>query len=222
MIPVVLVVLTGAVAYLLGSLSPAYFAGRARGLDLRFEGDETLDFLNAGIVLGRPSGAMVFVADFLKGQIAVGLAILLNGSPWPAALAGLLVVSGQIWPLFYDFTGGRGLAVAAGVLLAASPWTLAIAATLLALLYFVTGRFTHAEVLTIALLPGVAILVEKADLSLISLSFFLTGFLLVPRWRTVQVLLGMRKTPEEEEADLEQLEKELANESGGPNGPPAD
>ncbi len=221
-IPILIAALTGALAYLLGSVSPAYFAGRSRGLDLRLEGDETLDFLNAGRVLGRPAGAMVFVAELLKGQIAVGLAMLLGGSPWAVALAGLLAVAGQVWPLFHDFAGGRGLAVAAGVLIAASPWTLVISATLLALLYFVTGRLGHAEVLTFVLLPGVAILTERADLAMMSLAIFMTALLIIPRWRTVETLLGMRKTPEEEEADLEELEEELRNETGGPEDPPLD
>ncbi len=214
-IPILIAVLSGALAYIIGSISPAYFAGRSRGLDLRFEGDETLDFLNTGRVLGHPAGAMVFVADFLKGLIAVGLAGLLSGSPWAAALAGLLAVSGQVWPVFHGFVGGRGLAVAAGVLFAASPWTLVISSTLLALLYFVTGRMGHAEVLTFALLPGAAIIAEKADLPLMSLAIILSVILIIPRWRTVQVILGMRKTPEEEEQDMEDLEAEIEKENGG-------
>ena len=46
------VVLIGSLAYALGSVSPGWFAGRARGLDLRFEGQETLGFVNAANVLG--------------------------------------------------------------------------------------------------------------------------------------------------------------------------
>ncbi len=226
MIPTLIVALAGALAYLLGSVSPAYFAGRSRGMDLRFEEDETLDFLNAGRVLGPPAGAMVFVAEFLKGQIAVGLAMLLSGSPWAVALAGLLAVSGQVWPAFHGFVGGRGLAVAAGVLLAASPWTLVISATILALLYFVSGNMSHAKIMTFALLPGVTIITERTDLPLMSLAIFMAGVLIFPHWRDVQVLLGMRKTPEEEEADLEELEaeveEELRNENGGSEAPPFD
>ncbi|MEK6710777.1 MAG: glycerol-3-phosphate acyltransferase, partial [Nitrospinota bacterium] len=63
-----------ALAYLVGSVSPAWFAGRARGLDLRFEGTETLDGENAWRVMGRGVGALVLLADLLKGQLAVALA----------------------------------------------------------------------------------------------------------------------------------------------------
>lgn len=222
MFPILTVLLAGALAYLLGSVSPAYFAGRSQGMDLRFEGEETLDFMNSGIVLGHPAGAMVLIAEFLKGLIAVALALILSGSPWGVALAGLLAVSGQIWPLFHGFAGGSGLAVAAGVLFGASPWTLVISATLLALLYFISGRLAHAEVLTFALLPGVVIITEIADLSLISLAIALSAVLIISRKRDVEVLLGMRKTPEDEEKDLKELEAELEEEKDGPEGPPPD
>ncbi|MDP7166241.1 MAG: glycerol-3-phosphate acyltransferase [Nitrospinota bacterium] len=198
--------LIGALAYVLGSISPAWFAGRSRGLDLRFEGLETLDFLNAAAVLGKPVGVTVFAADIIKGYIAVGAAMLFTDSTWAALLAGGAVVAGQIWPLFHDFAGGRGTATSAGVLIAASPWTFLITATLLALLSAVTGRRAHAEVLTIVLLPGVAIMVERVELATVSLAIVLAALLIVPRWRDVEVLLGARK----------------ANENGEPEDPPLD
>ena len=198
------VVLIGSLAYALGSVSPGWFAGRARGLDLRFEGQETLGFVNAANVLGTPVGVMVFAADLFKGYLAVGAALLFTDSPWMGVLAGLAAVAGQIWPLFHDFSGGRGGATAAGVLVAASPWTLAISVTLLALLAAVTGRRAHAEVLAIVLLPGIAILTERGDLVQISLTLLLAALLMTPRWKSVEVLLGARK----------------ANENGGPEDPP--
>jgi glycerol-3-phosphate acyltransferase PlsY len=197
-------ILITALAYALGSISPAWFAGKARGLDLRFEGDESLSFLNAGKILGKPVGVIVFVADLLKGYIAVSGALLFTNSPWVVLLAGIAVVAGQIWPLFHDFSGGRGGAAAAGAILAASPWTLIITLTLYALLSAVIGRRAHAEVLTIILLPGAAILVERADLAPVSLAIVLAGLMIVPRWREVEVLLGARKT----------------NKIGGPEVPP--
>ena len=69
------VVLIGSLAYALGSVSPGWFAGRARGLDLRFEGQETLGFVNAANVLGTSVGVMVFAVvqkllspEYLRGD----------------------------------------------------------------------------------------------------------------------------------------------------------
>jgi len=187
-----------ALAYLIGSISPAWFAGRARGLDLRFEGEETLDGENAWRVLGRGAGALVFLADMLKGQAAVELAYLIAETPLAIALAGLAVTAGHVWPLFHGGAGGRGLAPAAGVLLAASPWTLAISATLFALLASLTGRLAHAELFAIALMPGAAILAGRGDPSLMLLAIGLAGILIWARWRLVEVFLGVRKEEEEE------------------------
>jgi len=186
-------ILIASLAYVLGSVSPGWIAGRVRGLDLRFEGQETLSFMNAMTVLGKPVGVMVFAADFFKGYLAVGTALLFTNSIWMGVLAGLAAVAGQIWPLFHDFSGGRGGATAAGVLAAASPWTLAISVTLLALLAAVIGRKEHAEVLTIALLPGIVFLTEQGDLAQISLTLMLAALLMIPRWKSVEVILGARK-----------------------------
>ena len=187
-----------ALAYLIGSVSPAWFAGRARKLDLRFEGTETLDGENAWRVLGRGPGALVFLADLLKGQAAVGLAYLLGGSPLALVAAGLAVTAGQIWPLFHGGAGGRGLAPAAGVLLAASPWTLAISATLFALLASLTGRLAHAELFAVALMPGAAVLAGRGDVPLMLLAIGLAGMLVWARWGLAEVFLGVKKEDEDE------------------------
>jgi glycerol-3-phosphate acyltransferase PlsY len=187
-----------ALAYLIGSISPAWFAGRARGLDLRFEGDETLDGENAWQVLGRGPGALVFLADLLKGQVAVGLAYLLGASPLALVLAGLGVTAGQIWPLFHGWAGGRGLAPAAGVLLAASPWTFVLSATLFALLASLAGRLAHAALFAIALMPGAALVAGRGDAPLMLLAIGLAAMLVWARRGLVEVLLGVRKADEEE------------------------
>lgn len=187
-----------ALAYLIGSVSPAWFAGKARGVDLRFEGTETLDGENAWRVLGRGAGVLVFLADLLKGQVAVGLVYLLGGSPLAMALAGLAVTAGQIWPLFHGGAGGRGLAPAAGVLLAASPWTLLISVTLFVLLASLTGRLAHAELFALALMPGVAVLAGRGDVPLMLMAFGLAGMLVWARWGLVEVFLGVKKEDEDE------------------------
>ncbi|MFQ6110649.1 MAG: glycerol-3-phosphate acyltransferase, partial [Nitrospinota bacterium] len=105
-----------ALAYLLGSLSPAYLVGRLNGLDLRFEGSGHLGARNAGRVLGWKWGAGVLVADFLKGQLAVVLPWLLTESPILSSICAIAVVAGHNWSVFLEFSGGKGLTPAAGAL----------------------------------------------------------------------------------------------------------
>ena len=196
--PVTALLIAGA-AYLLGSVSPAYFAGRARGVDLRFEGRETLDFRNAWAVLGRQVGLLVLIGDALKGQLAIWLAVFLGDSPLALTLAGIAVVAGQIWPIFHGFAGGAGLAPAAGVLLAASPWTLVISVTLFLLFASLLGRAAPAELLAAALIPAVAFLAERGGIARLGLTIGIACLLVGVRWREVEVLVGARKGGEEGE-----------------------
>lgn len=183
-------ILPAAFAYALGSISPAWWAARARGADLRAG---KLDFAGAWAALGKRVGLLVFLADFLKAQLALGLAWRLSGSPWAAAAAGVAVVAGEARPLFHGFRGGRGTASAAGVLLGASPFTLMICATVALLVSSLTGRRDHAELIAIALMPAAAIFVGGSSLPLMSLAIALAALLLGTRGELLETLLGGAK-----------------------------
>ncbi len=186
-------VITAVLAYGLGAVSPARYAARARGLDLRAQEDGKLDFAGAGAVLGKRVGGLIFLADFLKAQLAVGLAWYAGGSLWFAALACVAVVAGEIWPLFHGFRGGRGTASATGALLGVSPFTLLISATIALLVSSLTGRRDHAELIAVSLMPAVAIFVGKGNLPLMGLAIALAGMLLWTRRELAATLLGVGK-----------------------------
>jgi len=59
------------IAYLAGSIPSAYIAGKLRGVDLRQHGSGNLGATNVVRVLGPKTGAVVFLADFLKGFLPV-------------------------------------------------------------------------------------------------------------------------------------------------------
>ena len=59
------------IAYLAGSIPSAYIAGKLRGVDLRQHGSGNLGATNVVRVLGRATGAVVFLADVLKGFLPV-------------------------------------------------------------------------------------------------------------------------------------------------------
>lgn len=186
-----------AAAYALGSLSPAFWAARARGEDARAWGEGTLDFEGAWSALGKRVGLLVLLADFLKAQLAMGLAWRVSGSPWVAAAAGAAVVAGETLPLPHGFRGGRGTASAAGVLLGASPFTLLICATLALLVFALTGRRDHGELIAIALMPAVAVLAGGGSLPLMCLACALAALLL----RARRALIGTLIRGEKREAD---------------------
>lgn len=107
-------------AYLLGSVSCAYWAGRLKGIDLRQHGSGNLGATNAGRVLGGRWFAVVFVADLLKGLGPVLLARAAGGDWLPLAVGGA-AVAGHVLTCFHGFKGGKAVATSLGVVLGLAP-----------------------------------------------------------------------------------------------------
>jgi acyl phosphate:glycerol-3-phosphate acyltransferase len=113
------------VAYLVGSIPFGVVLARARGVDLRQVGSGNIGATNAARALGKALGAVVLVLDALKGFLPVLAArLLLTHAPYGeclVALTALLAFVGHLFPVFYGFRGGKGVATALGVFLALSP-----------------------------------------------------------------------------------------------------
>lgn len=115
------------VAYLIGSISFAVIVSRGFGLpDPRSYGSKNPGATNV-LRSGRKAAAMFTLAgDGLKGWLAVSLAQWLapryGFTDATIALAAVAVFLGHLYPVFFRFIGGKGVATAAGVLLALNAW----------------------------------------------------------------------------------------------------
>ncbi len=114
-------------AYLIGSLSFAVIVSRFMGLaDPRSYGSKNPGATNV-LRSGNKAAALLTLAfDALKGYVPV-LLVLVYGprfglGPSVAAFVGLAAFVGHLWPVFFRFQGGKGVATAAGVLMAINPW----------------------------------------------------------------------------------------------------
>lgn len=131
-------------AYLLGSISPSFIAGKIiSGVDIRDLGSGNAGATNALRVLGWRVGFVVLLSDMAKGVLAVALAHLLtNGQISALALAGLAAIIGHNWPIYFGFRGGKGISTTIGVLLTLTPvpvlYAVLVAVALLLLLRFVS------------------------------------------------------------------------------------
>ena len=106
-------------AYLLGSISSAVLLSRAFGLeDPRRHGSGNPGATNVWRSGSRPAAILTFIADLLKGAVPVWLALALEQPPTTAALCGLAAMLGHLWPLFFQFRGGKGVATFLGACLA--------------------------------------------------------------------------------------------------------
>lgn len=118
---VVRLALCAIIGYLLGNIQTGLIVGRLSGnVDLRKFGSGSSGATNALRVLGHHAGAMTLLGDFLKGVLAAGVASLIGG--WHGGMVGaVFVVVGHIWPVFFSFHGGKGVATSLGALLLLLP-----------------------------------------------------------------------------------------------------
>lgn len=129
-------------AYLIGSLSFAVLVSRAMGLgDPRSYGSGNPGATNVLRSGNKGAAALTLALDALKGFAPVW-AVAAFGAPWglgegTAALVGVGAFLGHLWPVFFGFKGGKGVATAAGVLIALNPWLgIATLVTWLVIAYF--------------------------------------------------------------------------------------
>ncbi len=142
-------------AYLAGSVSSAVLVARAMGLpDPRTVGSGNPGATNVLRVGGKKAAALTLLGDVLKGVIPVLLGRL-AGLPEPL-LAGMALAAflGHLYPLFFAFKGGKGVATAFGVMLAGAP-PVALAVLLTWLVVFVFSRISSLSALTAAVLAPV-------------------------------------------------------------------
>lgn len=142
-------------AYLLGSISSAIVVCRLLGLpDPRTQGSGNPGATNVLRVGGKKAAAVTLAGDLLKGLVPVLAAAGLGQDVHVLALVGLAAFFGHLYPIFFGFKGGKGVATALGVLLGFS-WLagLATAATWLAMAVVV--RISSLSALTaMALAPA--------------------------------------------------------------------
>ncbi len=117
-------------AYLLGSLSTAIITCKLMGLpDPRTQGSKNPGATNVLRFGGKKAAAVTLFGDFLKGLLPVLLGLALKVDPQTLALIAMAAFLGHLYPVFFGFQGGKGVATALGVILGLS-WQVALAALL--------------------------------------------------------------------------------------------
>jgi glycerol-3-phosphate acyltransferase PlsY len=139
-------------AYLLGSLSTAIIVCRLMGLpDPRLQGSKNPGATNVLRYGGKKAAAITLAGDALKGVIPVLAAHALGQDASQLAIIGGAAFLGHLYPVFFGFQGGKGVATAFGVMLAmAWPVGLALLATWLVMAFLF--KISSLSALTAAIL----------------------------------------------------------------------
>ncbi len=147
----------GVIAYLLGSLSFGMIVSKALGgPNLREVGSKNTGATNVLRTMGVKVGVVVFVLDILKALIACVIGRVwmgLNG----AMLAGLLVVIGHNWPCFFQFRGGKGVAVTLAAMLLTFPVP-ALICYIVAIVLIAATRYVSLGSITLSVLFAVIVI----------------------------------------------------------------
>ena len=156
------------VAYLVGSLSFAVIVSRVMGLaDPRSYGSGNPGATNVLRTGKRGAAVATLALDALKGYVPVFAALLLaprfGWGTGTVAAVGLAAFLGHLWPLFFGFKGGKGVATAAGVLMAFNPW-LGLATLLTWAIVAAFSRYSSlASLAAAAFAPFYQLLIWNAD-----------------------------------------------------------
>jgi acyl phosphate:glycerol-3-phosphate acyltransferase len=170
MSPIIGVILS----YIAGSIPSAYLAGKARGIDLRKHGSGNLGATNVVRVLGPRIGAVVFLADLLKGFLPVYFlpryTETLRPELW-ALVFGAAAILGHVKPIFLLWRGGgKGVATASGVFLALAFLPMLVAEALWVIVFYFTRYVSLASLIAAAVLPFAILAWSRNPLSLVFLA----------------------------------------------------
>ncbi|MGJ0484230.1 MAG: glycerol-3-phosphate 1-O-acyltransferase PlsY [Methylomicrobium sp.] len=139
-------------AYLIGSVSSAIIICRLMGLpDPREQGSGNPGATNVMRFGGKKAAAITLLGDLLKGLIPVYGANLLGVSVELLAATGVAAFIGHLYPIFFGFKGGKGVATTIGVLLGFS-WLLGLAFVATWLVIYKVGKISSLSALIAAVL----------------------------------------------------------------------
>ena len=150
-------------AYLIGSISSAIVVCRLMGLpDPRTQGSNNPGATNGLRVGGTKAAAITLIGDSLKGVLPMLAAHLLGAAPPVLALTAMAAFLGHLYPVFFGFQGGKGVATALGVQLGLH-WQIGGAVALIWLFMAKVVRISSLSALvSMALAPVVVWLVWPA------------------------------------------------------------
>ncbi len=139
-------IIVAIVAYLLGSISFSVIVSKKlAGFDVREKGSGNAGATNVLRSVGTKGAILTLLGDALKGVVAILFAILVGAiaknsdKALLVQIAGILVVIGHTFPIFFEFKGGKGVATALGVLLMTN-WKIGLICLVFALVLMALTR----------------------------------------------------------------------------------
>ncbi len=179
------------IAYLMGAILGALILGVLIGVDIRTQGSGNAGGTNALRTQGKWFAFGVMLIDVGKGWLAVAWLPLLAwpipsvdlDPQWLRAACALAVTLGHIYPVWFEFRGGKGVATVLGVVMGLSPVYVLPLLSIWAGIVLLTGFVSLGSMFAVSALPIMAAWRDPSDPALIS-AFFLLAVLVIFSHRT--------------------------------------
>lgn len=117
-------IIIAVIAYLIGSINfSIILSKRMAGFDIREKGSGNAGTTNMLRAVGKKAAVITLICDILKGVVSILIAVLAGkivknlDNALLVQLAGIFVIIGHTFPIFFKFKGGKGIATSLGVLL---------------------------------------------------------------------------------------------------------
>lgn len=176
------------IAYLLGTLLASLILGRLRGVDIRKLGSGNAGATNALRTQGKAFGLSVLLLDIGKGVLAVlwlptlalpgvGLDMGLSRE-WLTLACGLAVIVGHVYPVWFDFRGGKGVATVVGVIGALDPKLLLPLIACWLITVMLTGYVGLASMLAGVALVVAVHFIDTGDTPMLGFCMLVAGFVI--------------------------------------------
>lgn len=176
------------IAYLIGSLSSAIIVCKVMNLpDPRTQGSNNPGATNVLRIGGKEAALITLIGDVFKGLLPVLLASVLDVSDFALGLIACAALVGHIFPVFFKFQGGKGVATAFGALLALS-WIVGAALLVTWLVVAVIFRYSSLAALVAAVCAPIYVALFTHHYGYLVPVIAIVALLIWRHWQNIQRL----------------------------------
>ena len=178
------------IAYFIGSISFGILASKIFNImDPRAMGSKNPGATNVLRTGNKYAAVFTLLGDMLKATLVVGIALSLNFSGNLLTAVILAVLLGHMYPIFYNFKGGKGVATALGILLAIN-WELALFTLLTWIIIFFISKYSSLSAIIAAIASPLIAYSLNQDQHIIIISVVLAILILFRHKRNIQNLIN--------------------------------
>ena len=182
-------IIMGMIAYLIGSINfSILISKKVAGFDVREKGSGNAGTTNMLRTVGKGAAAVTLILDILKGVAAIYVGILYGNIVSKLAnlqldnsilvqIAGILVIIGHTYPIYFGFKGGKGVATALGILLTTN-YQIGLICLVFALILIILTRMVSVGSIAAAILFPVLTLFLPQENFIVSGNYFVYSILI--------------------------------------------